>query len=151
MPDDELGTALRSLLGAADPVPPAAREAASRALSWRDLDAELATLTEGTLAGATVRGGPSHLLTFTASRVTVDVEVSVEADAVHEAGTVHLAGQVSPPGPATVAVEFPDGSRDTRADDRGRFTVSDIRPGLLRVSVRPGTGPDRVVTPWFRA
>ena len=125
--------------------PPAALLAAARAAhSWRTLDAELAPLDEGSLdALAGVRGdaGPQHL-SFRATGLTVDVEVSV-------AGTARsLLGQLTPAGPAAVRVRSADGAtRDVDVDDLGRFAVDGLPSGAVSLRVeRSGAAPVR--TAW---
>jgi hypothetical protein len=144
MTDDELGEALRRILAVADPVPGAARAAASAVFSWRDIDAQLAALTSDSLtelAGAVVRGTPPRMLTFTTDALTIDLEVT-ELD-----GQVRILGQLSPARAAEVSVEWADGSRSVTADVRGRFSVQRLPSGWLRVGV---ASAGRCHTEWFR-
>jgi hypothetical protein len=145
--EEELGSALRELLAAADPVPAASLAAASHTLAWRDPDAALAELTSDLTEDATVgsvRGTPPRLLTFTTGAVTIDLEVTAEG------GRVRLLGQLVPTGPAGVVVEHPTGSTATTADELGRFAAEGLPPGWLRVVVdQPGPPPARSHTEWF--
>jgi hypothetical protein len=147
MRDEDLGEALRSMLAAADPVPAAERVAASAALGWRDLDAQLATLTADSLDAETlvaVRGDGPRLLSFATGDVAIDLEVTAGP------GGVSLLGQLVPAAAARVLVEYPGGSRGTGADERGRFGVRGLPDRWLRVRVE-GEGQARSHTEWFRA
>ena len=149
MRDEEIGEALRQLLAVADAVPPAQRAAASAALGWRDLDAQLAALTADSLAGApaaAVRAapaGPARLLSFATGDLTIDLEVTTGH------GGVSVLGQLAPAGADRVLVEYPGGSRGTGADELGRFAVRGLPAGWLRVRVEGG--PAWSHTEWFRA
>jgi hypothetical protein len=147
MQHEELGEALRSVLAAADPVPAAELAAASAALGWRDLDAQLATLTGDSLdveALAAVRGDEPRLLSFATGEVAIDLEVTTGP------GGVSLLGQLVPAAAARILVEYPGGSLGTGADERGRFGVRGLPDRWLRVRVE-GAGQARSHTEWFRA
>lgn len=147
MLDEELGEALRAVLAGADPVPAAELAAASAALGWRDLDAQLATLTADSVSGealVAVRGGEPRLLSFATGDVAIDLEVATGP------GGVSLLGQVVPAAPVRIVVEYPGGSRDAGADGRGRFGVHGLPDRWLRVRVE-GEGQARSHTEWFRA
>jgi hypothetical protein len=134
--DDALLSLLGRALANAEPIPEGAHQAALDAFAFRDLDAELAELVEGSFA--TTRGDDDGPLVF----ATADTEIVVDRagrDAV---------GQLSPPGPwvgwlesATHAVV------PFRADDLGRFRVS-LAGGPVRIVVELPAGAVR--TDWFR-
>ena len=147
MNDEELGEVLRSLLAAADPVPPASLQAAHETIGWRDPDSELALLaSESAPQPAHLRGGRSRLLTFHTEGIVVDLEVS------EEDGTVQLLGQLDPPQTADVTVESAGGSRATQADNQGRFAADGLRSGWIRVVITSRTaGGTRTATEWFHA
>jgi hypothetical protein len=147
MKDEELGEALRSMLAVADPVPAAELAAASAALGWRDLDAQLATLTADSWDGEAllaVRGDEPRLLSFATGEVAIDLEVT------NGPGGVSLLGQLVPAVAARILVEYAGGSRGTGADERGRFGVRGLPDRWLRVRVQ-GEGQARSHTEWFRA
>ena len=78
--DDELVDELRRVVGALDPVPQHAIEAAEAALDWRTIDDELAELlhdssAEPALAGVRAEAS-TRVLSFAGERVRVEVEVS---------------------------------------------------------------------------
>jgi hypothetical protein len=148
MSHEDLESGLRRLFGVVDHVPEAARQAASAALGWRAVDAELAQLTaDSGRELAHLRGGPPRLLTFTGGELLIDLEVA-PAD-----GTARLLGQLDPPQAAEVTIETAGaGPQTTRADGHGRFSVADLTDGWTRVVVtlaEPGAG--RIATEWFRA
>jgi hypothetical protein len=146
--DTELLTALAALIRRVDAVPEDVRSAASASLSWRDPDAALAVLTADTTAAgaqlAGVRGKPPRLLTFEVDDVTIDLELTAEA------GRVRVVGQLVPTGPAQITVVHEDGSRGCVADVLGRFVISDIPTGRVRVCCTP-TGGRTLRTEWFTA
>jgi hypothetical protein len=146
--DEDLGIALRSLLATVDPVPEAALRAAYAAIGWRDLDANLARLTHEVGLDRELlhlRGAPPRLLTFSSGETTIELEVSADG------GQVRLLGQLEPAGAADVTVQCISGSRTTQADDRGRFSISDLSDGWMRVAVAfTGTSGAGSTSEWFR-
>lgn len=144
MADDELGAQVRRMLAEVDPVPQAALDAASAAFGWRNIDAELATLTSDTLLVEVtgVRGTPPRLLSFTAGEVSIDLEVTAEDE------TVRVLGQLMPQQPAEVTVEHAGGGLSTTADPMGRFAVAGLPVDWLRVVVTTPAGRSR--TEWFK-
>jgi hypothetical protein len=147
--NDDLGAALHSLLAAVDPVPEAALQAAYSAISWRDLDSQLAQLTSDTAAErqlAHLRGQPPRLLTFRSGAITIDLEVSADGAAVR------LLGQLDPPVGATVTVQSDAASATSQADPRGRFSMDVAADERIRLIVDlHNDGRERAVTEWFRA
>jgi hypothetical protein len=143
---DEFGEALREMLAVVDPVPTSARAAASAALSWRDIDAQLATLTSDSLTelvGPAVRGTPPRLLTFATGTLVIDLEVTAES------GEVRLLGQLTPAAAADVTIEWAGGSRSVTTDARGRFAADGLPIDWLRVGVG-GADASRSRTEWFK-
>lgn len=144
MADDELGAKVRRMLADMDPVPQAALDAASSAFGWRNIDAELATLTSDTLLVEVtgVRGTPPRLLSFTAGEVTIDLEVTVEDS------SVRVLGQIIPQQSAEVTIEYDGGALSATADERGRFAVHGLPVEWLRVVIATPAGRSR--TEWFK-
>jgi hypothetical protein len=143
--DDELLGMLGDLLRRVDPMPETVREAASASLSWRDPDSQLAMLISDSQAEqlTTVRGAAPRLLTFEVGERSVDLEVTSEAR------QARLVGQLMPNGVATVTIQHGDGTSEVEADALGRFVVSDVASGLVRICWdREGS---RVCTEWFFA
>jgi len=143
--DDEFTGELRRLAARLDPVPPELLDAAARAFTWRDIDAELAALTydsaHDALAGAGTRAEPASLrcLTFDASQLTIELEII--GDALH--------GQVVPPQPGHVEIRHADGTSSTAAvNDVGYFTATPVPTGTFRIYCH--TASDIVVqTDWI--
>jgi hypothetical protein len=136
---------LRSVIGRADPVPPAVVEAARAAYTWRTIDAELAELTaDSAMAAAGVRSTSApRLLTFEGAGVEVEVEVA-------QAGsTRHLSGQLVPVGPAQVTVRWAGGTKEATADDLGRFAVEGIPAGSVSLVVARAGAQHPIVTSWI--
>jgi len=140
--DDELLDALGALLRRADPTPEAVRLAATASLAWRDPDAALAVLV-AEHEQATVRGPAPRLFTFEVGEMSIDLEVTSDAR------RVRLVGQLVPTGPAMVTVQHPDGTSQVPADELGRFVVTDVAGGLMRICCTP-YGATRLCTEWFQ-
>jgi hypothetical protein len=141
-PDDELLDVLGALLRRADPTPDEVRRAASASLAWRDPDAALAVLI-AEQRPATVRGPAPRLLTFEVGDMSLDLEVTAEAR------RVRLVGQLVPPGPTVVTVHHADGTSEVPADALGRFVVTGVATGLVRVCCTP-YGATHLCTEWFQ-
>ncbi|HEU5332565.1 MAG TPA: hypothetical protein VFU73_07375 [Actinocrinis sp.] len=129
-----------------DPVPPSVTAGARQAFAWRDFDAAVAELIEAeSLAGSSVRANGEHrLLTFEAPGLTV----AVEATEIH--GARRLVGQLVPAGPDHISLEMADRATESvqaPVDHLGRFTLSAVPPGLVRLRCALPDGT-RVVTEW---
>ena len=136
--DAGLLAALGDALDAADPVPAPALLAARSAIAWRTLDAALLEITSDSLdpasAGAVRDAAASRLVSFRQGPLSVDVEVE------HEGGSRVLNGQVTPAGPARLAVLSAAGEREVPLDADGRFRVSGLRPGPVSLHVEAAGG-----------
>lgn len=149
---DDLGESLRALWSTADPVPPAALAAAHEALAWRDVEAELARLTDDDLTTtgdlAHVRGDGLRLLTFTGT----DTAVTIEVTSASMPSTVDIMGQLDPAAPASLTVTSAGVSRSVAVDAYGRFTAQSLPTGWTRLSVTfPGAATRPLTTEWFHA
>lgn len=148
-PDARLLGDLSGLFERTDPVPGDVLEAAYAAIELRDLDAQLAQLLRDTaldeekeLAG--VRGPTAtRALTFAAGE-THFVEVDVEADGERRT----LTGYVVPAAAGAVAVEHPGGAATGAVDDQGRFAVSHVPGGPVRLRLTIA-GQPVIVTEWL--
>ena len=150
--DEQLMAELRTFFAEVDPVPEQVTEFAKAALGWRQLEAELAELLsdsameEESLALARGAGTRVRSLTFTATELTIDVEV------YEDSGDRTLLGQLSPPpAAATIEVETVDELLlSAQTDDLGRFRARFPARGPIRLRV---VDPERrsraaVVTSW---
>jgi hypothetical protein len=142
--DLELEEELRRVAGIFDPVPPHLLRAAIESYTFRALDAELAELVFDSLAvPQPVRAvdGP-RLLTFRASALTVEVEITGDGPIRRIVGRLIPAGPVRP---AEVEIRCRGQVIPVEADDLGRFSADLLGGGPF--SLRHGG----VVTEWFSA
>lgn len=142
--DEELLVALRQALRARDQVPPEFIRAGKSAYAWHNIDAELAQLTydstrDADAAGVRSESASIRALTFTAARLTIEMEVADEA----------LVGQIVPGEAAVLNVQPRIGSpTDVIADDIGRFSIYPIPTAPFRLQCRTASGID-TVTGWI--
>jgi hypothetical protein len=150
-PDDaRLEEELRELAARLEPVPDRLVQAALDAYAWRTVDAELAELVFDSLAdrdeAALVRGQQQErLLSFRASGLTIEVEVTVAGPARR------LIGQLVPPQRAEVEIRHQDEVVTLATDEFGRFIADRLPAGPVSLRCGPGGGQDRsaVVTEWI--
>jgi hypothetical protein len=148
--DEQLLAALAEAVAAARAVPADFIQAGQAAYDWRTIDAEIAALThdstlgapvpEGDLIPAGTRAEPAVLraLTFTSTRLTVEVQLGSDA----------LLGQIAPPGAGEVEVQLAAGAA-VRApiDPVGWFAVRPAPTAAFRLRLHTGEGAD-VLTGW---
>jgi hypothetical protein len=131
-----------------DPVPERVTFAAKASLAWRTIDAELAQLTYDSALDAErltlVRGAAAaRMLTFSASGLTVDLEVE-------ETGReLRLVGEIAPGQHAVVVVRHPDGTIEAETDEDGRFRIGPVPAGPISLSLRLAAGGSTVQTEWI--
>lgn len=152
MPDEpdhtQLEEELRRVVEQIDSVPPVLLEAAVGAFAWRTIDADLAELVFDSLIdhdeAALVRGtGQGRMLSFRASSLTIDVEVTRTGD------SRMLVGQLVPPQQASVDIRHGDNVVTTEADELGRFSAGPLPAGPISLRCRTGAEPPHpVVTEW---
>ncbi|GAA2625957.1 hypothetical protein GCM10010399_66790 [Dactylosporangium fulvum] len=114
-------------------MPPTVPAATRASLAWRDLDAAPAEPVQDSVASRliAVRGGGPRLLTFLGGSLTIDVQVTTRA------GMVEVVGELAPALSARVVVESPDGTHETAADPQGRFKITGVTPGPVRLRCEP--------------
>lgn len=138
---------LRRVIEVVDPVPRAVVELGKAAYELRSLDDQLMRLVEmsGDLSAAVRSSATSRMHFFELGPVSIDVDVRASVDHASVVGVV-----VDPDGAAgsRVTVSTPTSSVTVEADDAGRFEVSQLPAGLLRITLDRATG-GRAVTPWF--
>ena len=151
-PDEMLMAELRVLFVDVDPVPPLVIETAKASLGWRRLDADLAELLSDSAleeeAFAVARGGdaPARAVTFSATGLTIDIEVHVDDP------ERTLLGQLSPPSAATIEIQtLADAPLSSEADRLGRFRVRLPGGGPIRLRVLRANGQSGppVETSWI--
>jgi hypothetical protein len=138
---------LRLMWTERDPVPADLADRVSVRLAVADLDAELLELVEGRLELAGARG-EDRTRTVTFSSETLSVMVTVDPGV----GGARLDGWVADGGGLRVELRAATVSRDTFADEDGRFAFDGIPAGVVRLVVHPTQGaemqlPRPVTTP----
>ena len=138
-PDEELLTELGAAMKAASEVPPSFVAAGRAAFAWRSVDAELAVLSqEPETAGTRADQAELRYLTFVASELTIEVEITAEA----------LVGQIIPAQPGEITAEGPRGRfGPVPVDDIGWFTIHPTPTGTVRLHLRTAAGTS-VNTEW---
>jgi hypothetical protein len=143
--DEQLLAALKESLREGRAVPPEFVEAGKSAYAWRNIDAELASLTYDSVrdTGRTpsLRSETASIraLTFTSAHVIIELEVSEDS----------LLGQVIPAREGTVEVQTRDGAAATVPVDKlGWFPINPIPASPFRLRYHATDGID-VLTGWI--
>ncbi len=143
--DEQLLALLKEAQQEGRAVPPDFIAAGKNAYAWRGVDAELAQLSYDSerdrdmLAGVRAEAASIRALTFTAPRLTIELEVDENA----------LLGQLVPTGEGTIEVQTREGVIATVAvDEVGCFPISPIPPSPFRLRCRTTDGAS-VVTGWI--
>ena len=145
--DDQLLAALREAFRSARRVPAEFTATAKATFAWRDIDAELATLTwdsvlvgtEAELAGQRAESASLRSLTFTCGELTLEIEVTESA----------LLGQLVPPGPGRIEARTIDGDVIAAVINQvGGFTICPFPRGPFRLFCHTMSGAN-VLTSWL--
>lgn len=138
-PDEELLTELNKAMKEATEVPPTFTVAGKAAFAWRNIDAELAVLSqESEVTGTRADRAELRSLTFVASELTIELEITAEA----------LVGQIVPAQPGHIEAEGPKGrSGQVEVDEIGWFTIHPTPTGPVRLHLRTASGTS-VRTEW---
>jgi hypothetical protein len=145
--DDHLLAALREAIRSARRVPAEFTATAKATFAWRDIDAELATLTwdsvlagtETELAGQRAESASLRSLTFTCGDLTLEIEVTESA----------LLGQLVPPGPGRIEARTIDGDVIAAAINHvGGFTICPFPRGPFRLYCHTTSGAN-ILTSWL--
>ncbi len=139
---------LARLIRERDPVPAELLEAARQSFTWRTVDAELAEVvadSEQPQGAALIRSTTAsvRLLAFATGDLRLDLEVLAEGS------LRRLVGELDPGGPARVVVEHAGGALTEDTDDFGRFLISRVPGGLMRLQCQPRSGRP-LLTPWIK-
>lgn len=141
--DEQLLAELDEALRSAQRVPAGFVAAGKSAFAWRNVDAELAALTDDSATGAALAGTRAEqaalrALTFAASDISIEVEVTADA----------LLGQIVPPQPGQVELRNRDGSGHTvPIDEVGWFAIRPVPTAMFRLHLRTADG-STVITEW---
>ena len=123
--DDQILARLREGLGQSDPVPSDVTEFAKAALSWRNIDAELAELDFDSIdedLPAGVRSSTTaRMVSFQVGKWMLDIE--------YDDTSGRLMGQISPESPYTVELHTAGALFSVESDDAGRFHADGISRG----------------------
>ena len=141
--EHELIAQLRAGLDEIDPVPEDVSTFAKAALGWRQIDAELASLTfdSDVETPAAVRSTTTtRMLTFEAGEWSVDIE--------YDPATRQLLGQVTPETRVTVAIHHDEETSQATSDDRGRFEFEGIGVGPMSLGLHDSDGEVLAKTEW---
>lgn len=139
--DEQLIAELAAAMRAERDVPPRLLDAAKAAFAWHTVDAELAALafdSAGQPAGTRAETATLRAMTFVASHITIEIEVTADA----------LLGQVAPPRSGELLVREATGAvHVVQLDALGWFTVRPCPASMFRLELTLPGGP-RVVTAW---
>lgn len=150
---DELFQVVRDVWTTADPVPEGLVErmhaavAAELEVAATDMDAELLRLVSRDTELAGARGTAAYTLRFSSG----ETDLLVRAVETGE-GTARLDGWVSPPRVAQVtATTVPENGTAWTAtsDDTGRFELTDLPTGMVRLHLMPDAAGEPFGTPAF--
>jgi hypothetical protein len=152
--DDDILAGVRSYWEAHDPMPEGMvarlQTAAALAASDTDLDIELMLLVERTEEIVGARGTSTTAYTLRFAHDGVDLLLRISSDGASS----RIDGWVVPPSPISVTAQ-----RDTdigwaddirlEIGDTGRFELTKLTPGMLRLRLEPTDGSTTFMTPAF--
>jgi hypothetical protein len=141
--DFALLNSLRAYYDEHDPVPDGLVGRIQFELTLDALQAEVATLTQLDLAGAGTRGAATEsvrTITFTSESMTTMVTITPDGE-----GSVRIDGWAAPGAGIRVEILLADGTRETRADDDGRFVFEQVPTGLVKFALHPADGESTTV------
>ena len=142
--DEELIARLKAGLEQTDPVPGDITEFAKAALSWRNVDAELAEIafdsTEEEALSGVRSSATARMISFEAGRWTIDIE--------YDEPRSHLMGQVDPVTQVQVEIRYAGGASTTDSDELGRFDFEDIPRGPMSLTIRIPGDLEVIRTEW---
>jgi hypothetical protein len=146
--DFRLLDGIRDMFAVADPMPADLPERIRFRLALRDLEIEVARITEEEQELAGIRGAElSRTITFDSDSLTIMIRIDANRD-----GTVRVDGWLAPPQRREIEMKTAAESLTVSCDDQGRFAFTQVPRGTAQLMVRPAEqGPDgagrSVVTP----
>jgi hypothetical protein len=141
--DFALLNSLRAYYDEHDPVPDGLVGRIQFELTLDALEAEVATLTQLDLAGAGTRSAAMEsvrTITFTSESMTTMVTITPDGE-----GSVRIDGWAAPGAGIRVEILLADGTRETFADDDGRFVFEQVPTGLVKFVLHPADGESTTV------
>lgn len=136
---------LATLWDLIDPVPDGLVERIGFGITLDALHAELAELQIGSLAGVrSAESAATQTVTFSSESLTTMVTISPLGG-----GSVRIDGWATPGGGLVVELRALGSSRETVADEDGRFVFDAVPRGMVRFVMRSaeGQGTIHVITP----
>ncbi len=141
--DEQILARLRAGLSQSDPVPSDVIEFARAAFTWKDIDAELASLDFDSMDTEIPNGVRStavaRMLSFQAGQWMLDIE--------YDPVTAVLRGHISPSAHYSVELHTSGASFVVESDAEGRFQADGIDPGPLGMVLRFDDG-QAIKTQW---
>ena len=141
--DFALLNSLRAYYDEHDPVPDGLVERIQFELTLDALQTEVATLTQLDLASAGTRSASTEsvrTITFTSESMTTMVTITPDGE-----GSVRIDGWAAPGAGIRVEILLTDGTRETYADDDGRFVFEQVPTGLVKFALHPADGESTTV------
>jgi hypothetical protein len=139
---------IRELFQVTDPMPADLPDRICFSLALRDLEIEMARLTEEDQLTVAARGTEqSRMITFDSDSLTVMIRIEANRD-----GTARVDGWLAPPQRRDLEMKTSGDSLSTASDEQGRFAFARVPRGTAQLIVRPAEpGPGgagrSVVTP----
>ncbi|HEV7203604.1 MAG TPA: hypothetical protein VGN18_03280 [Jatrophihabitans sp.] len=136
---------LAALWDQVDPVPAGLVERIGFGITLDALHAELAELQIGSLAGVrSAESAATQTVTFSSESLTTMVTISPLGG-----GSVRIDGWATPGAGLVVELRSIGSSRETTADEDGRFVFDEVPHGMVRFLMRSaeGRGSIHVITP----
>jgi hypothetical protein len=122
---------IRGLFSTLDPPPPDLVERVQFALDLEDVEIEVFQLAMDRLDSlVTTRGEPSRTITFDSDSMSIMIRVSPG-----QQDRVRIDGWLAPPGERRIELRVSGSSRQTDADDQGRFAFEHVQHGLIQLAV----------------
>jgi hypothetical protein len=131
--DFALLNSLRAYYDERDPVPDGMVDRIQFQITLDALHTEVATLTQLDITSTGTRSAATEAvrtITFASDSITTMVSLTPLGD-----GTVRVDGWAAPGAGLRIEVVFPDGRRNTYADDDGRFVFEGVPSGLAKFAL----------------
>ena len=149
--DSDVGLlgSIRELFEAADPMPADLPDRIRFSLALRDLEVEVARLTEAEEEPVLAARGTeqSRTITFDSDSLTIMIRIDPNKD-----GTARVDGWLAPPQCREIEMKTAADSLNVSSDEQGRFAFARVPRGTVQLIIRPveqgqGDGGRSVVTP----
>jgi len=148
-PDSRLLDSIRDMFQAADPMPADLPERIRFSLALRDLEVEVARLSEEDDQPALAARGTeqSRTVTFDSDSLTIMIRIDANQD-----GTARVDGWLAPPQRRQIDMKTAGDPLSVTSDEQGRFAFAQVPRGTAQLIVRPadhgrGEAGRSVVTP----